>query len=205
MLRVRRSLSPCLRRYKASAKHFSSRCLCHADRCNPWPPRPIVTHMEHPPEQPALLSFYRAEHPGTWSSLIRGSVFATLGALIVLVGSLSVFFGVPEVWKLISAGVGASMLLFGLISGFVAVPRALFNESGLMVRQDGLLFQGKADALLLWDSIERITAAPLKGPLTVRLKDGTTHEFALRYGGLAPTDLARKLEQARRRVALNLP
>jgi hypothetical protein len=175
-----------------------------SDRCNPYPTGPIVQRMAATSHPPALLSFYRAEQPGTWGKLIRGAIFASLGAFIVLVGSLSVFLGVPEAWKLISAGVGVSMLLYGLVSGFIAVPRALFNESGLMVREDGLLFQGKTEALLLWDSIERIAAASLKGPLTVHLKDGTTREFELRYGGLAPSELARKLEQARMRVALNL-
>jgi hypothetical protein len=171
------------------------------------------------------LQFYRAGDPALPLKLARAAAFLTFGALLLLVGSLSVALGVPKLAQPICAVIGAPILLYGLFSAFISLPRALANDRSLTVRRDGLLFEGrglrKYEALddkiasdtkdasasptqvfFAWDDIQAITVE--RAAMHVVCKDGRRATFEGAYAKASPEELTQIFERMRKRAELSI-
>ncbi len=156
------------------------------------------------PPPPALLDFYRAEAPEFQGKLLRAGLAIAAGATTTLVGSLSLFYGVPSGFKPVFAVLGAAILLYGLICGFVSLPRLLAHDAFVGVRRDALMVSsGTGPALVFpWDDIARIAHAEER--LVVHLRDGAPHVIDQKFGPIPVSHIAQKLEYLRRKAAMNL-
>jgi hypothetical protein len=171
------------------------------------------------------LQFYRAGDPALPLKLARAAAFLTLGALFLLFGSLSMALGVPKLAQPICAVIGAPILLYGLFSAFISLPRALANDRSLTVRRDGLLFEGrgirkhesledqssadpnKANGLptqvfFAWDDIQTITVE--RAAMHVVCKDGRRVTFEGAYAKANPEELTQIFERMRKRAELSI-
>jgi hypothetical protein len=153
---------------------------------------------------PETLEFLRADTPGIAGRLVRSTIIATIGAMVLLVGGLSIFLHVPKGLQPFLAAAGTVTLLYGLTIAFVTIPRALFDDSALSVRRDGLFFEGGKgkSELFAWDAVVAVAADA--GELVLTLDSGETRRFPRTYGGKTAAELATLIEHTRKKAALNL-
>jgi hypothetical protein len=153
---------------------------------------------------PETLQFLRADTPGIAGRLVTSAVFATVGALTLLIGGLSVLLEVPRVLQPVFAVGGTITLLYGLTVAFITVPRVLFDEAALSVRRDGLLFEESKGGteLFAWENVEAARAE--EGVLVLALATGEARRFERKYGGKTAQELATLIEHLRKKAALNL-
>jgi hypothetical protein len=107
-------------------------------------------------------------------------------------------------FKPVFAVVGSAILLYGLICGFVSLPRLLAHDAFVGVRRDALMVSsGTGPALVFpWDDIARIAHADDR--LVVHLRDGAPHVIDQKFGPTPVSHIAQKLEYLRRKAAMNL-
>jgi len=149
------------------------------------------------------LRFYRADELGVRGALVRGGVSISLGALVMMLSALSHRFALEEGARLAIGLLGVSLLLFGLVTGFVMVPRLLFRETYVGIRKDALLLVvDNAEEVIPWETIERI--AVQDDVAIIRFREGEPKTLARRYAGKTPTALANLLDDARRKASLGL-
>ncbi len=153
---------------------------------------------------PETLEFLRADTPGIAGRLVRSTIIATIGAMVLLVGGLSIFLHVPKGLQPFLAAAGTVTLLYGLTIAFVTIPRALFDDSALSVRRDGLFFEGGKGKteLFAWEAVVAVAADA--GELVLTLDSGETRRFPRTYGGKTAAELATLIEHTRKKAALNL-
>lgn len=152
---------------------------------------------------PRLLRFYRADDLGVRGALVRGGASISLGALVMMLTALSHRIALADTTRIGMSFLGVSLLLFGLVTGFVMVPRLLFRESYVGIREDALLVVvDNAEEVIPWESIERI--AVQDDVAIIRLREGEPRPLTRRYAGNTPRVLANLLDDARRKASLGL-
>jgi hypothetical protein len=155
------------------------------------------------PGSVVVLAF-RGDTASFLSRLVVAAVCITCGALITLLGALSAQLHIAQVWQVRSAIVGSALLVFGLVSAFVLLPRTLRDESSLQVRRDGLLVSlaNAAPYLISWDDLANVGATD-QG-LCLTRTDATSVQISTRFGGHSHQEMARILEQQRMRANLSM-
>jgi hypothetical protein len=156
------------------------------------------------PSRSVVVLAFRGDTVSFLSRLVVASVCITCGALITLLGALSAQLHIAHVWQVRSAVLGSTLLVFGLVSAFVLLPRTLRDESSLQVRRDGLLIS-LADAapdLIAWDDLASVAAN--EDGLCLTRTDATSIQIRTRFGGHSHQEMARILEQQRMRANLSM-
>lgn len=148
-------------------------------------------------------SWYRADDIGLNGALIRGGVTIALGATLLLLTGLSDRLHFPDGARITCAVGGSIALLFGLVTGFVTLPRFLFSDHYVAIGETSLhLSLQSGQSSTPWDEIARIYER--NGNLVIEHKEGEPHEIARTFGGKTAKELAPLLEQARLKAALNI-
>lgn len=151
----------------------------------------------------ALLTFYRADDGRVRPILVRGGLALATGAALLLLCALTERLHLPTGVRVGASLVGLGLFGFGLVSGFYSLPRLLAHDIYIGVRRDGLVAElGEGAELFPWDELEAISAHP-EG-LLLRRVDGEDRVIPRTFGGKTPAELARALDDARRKATLNL-
>ena len=151
----------------------------------------------------ALLTFDRADDARVRSVLVRGGLALATGAALLLLCALTERLHLPDGVRVAASLLGLVLFGVGLVSGFYSLPRLLAHDVYIGVRRDGLVAElGEGAELIPWDELEAITANP-EG-LVLRRVDGPDRVIARTFGGKTPVELARALDDARRKATLNL-
>jgi hypothetical protein len=160
------------------------------------------------------IQFYRAMDPSLTRRLVFSCVTLALGAFTLLMGSLSLTLPVPPLARPVCALLGVPLLLYGLLSAFVSLPRALAKDRSLTVRRDGLLFEGSpapnaegetpeiADQFFAWNEIASIHVD--QNELRICLTTGDVRVFAGDYAKGTPKEMNTHVERLRQRAMLNM-
>ncbi len=97
--------------------------------------------------------------------------------------------------------IGAIALLFGLVTGFVTLPRFLFVDHYVAIGETSLhLSLHSGHEAVPWDDITRIYERD--GQLIIEHKESEEHAIARTFGGKTTKELAPLLEQARRKAIM---
>jgi len=149
------------------------------------------------------LSWYRADDIGVQGALIRGGIAIALGGTALLLTGLSDRLHFTDTIRITCGVIGAIGLLFGLVTGFVTLPRFLFSDHYVALGETQLhLSLASGQTATPWEDIARIYEK--NGELVIEPKEGEPHIIARTFGGKPTKELAPLLEQARLKAALNL-
>jgi hypothetical protein len=147
--------------------------------------------------------WYRADDVGLQGALIRGGVSIALGATLLLLTGLSARLHFPDGVRITCAVVGAVAMLFGLVTGFVTLPRFLFSDHYVAIGETSLhLSLQSGQKAVPWDEIARIYER--NGSLIIEHKEHEPHEIARTFGGKTAKELAPLLEHARLKATMKL-
>ena len=147
--------------------------------------------------------WWRADDDGLRGTLLRSALAISLGGSLLLVTGLSERVHFTEAVRITSAILGTAALMFGLVTGFVTMPRLLFSDHYIGVGQTALHLSLRSGAEeLAWDDIVRIYER--EGAIVIEHKDLEERTIARRFGGKSPAELAVVLEQARMKSAMKL-
>jgi len=116
--------------------------------------------------------------------------------------------GVPSPGEVLFLGGGLALIAGGGLYAFIGLRREMGNDTSLVVRTDGLHWQGphgEDQAFVDWYDIERVDFDPDRGALSFPRRDGgpplvLTERFADAPGA----DLAKRLEDLRRKAIFGL-
>lgn len=146
-------------------------------------------------------SWFRADDVGIQGALVRGGLAIALGATLLLLTGLSERLHLPDSVRVACAIVGTVGMLFGLVTGFVTLPRFLFVDHYVAIGESSLhLSLNSGQEALPWDGIARIYERD--GQLIIEHKEGEEHAIARTFGGKTTRELAPLLEQARRKAIM---
>jgi hypothetical protein len=150
-----------------------------------------------------FVQWWRADDDGIRGQLIRGGVSITLGATLTLLTALSDRLHLSSATKIGLGLLGSASLLFGLVTGFVLVPKLLFSDHYIGIRKKALFLSlSTGEEHLDWDEIERVFHRD--EALVILGKDGEERIIARRFGGKTPRELADILDDARRKALHDL-
>ncbi len=148
-------------------------------------------------------SWFRADDVGLQGALVRGGLAIALGATLLLLTGLSDRLHFPSGARITCAVIGAIALLFGLVTGFVTLPRFLFVDHYVAIGETSLhLSLHSGQQAVPWDDIARIYERD--GQLIIEHKESEEHAIARTFGGKTTKELAPLLEQARRKAIMNM-
>ncbi len=153
---------------------------------------------------PPQLNWFRANDTTSRPQLIRGGLAVTLGCVLTLFTALTPVLHLQESLRLTLGFIGSAMLLYGLVIGFVVLPRMLFTDQYVAIRKTGLwiaLGKGEPD-VVPWDTIDRVRADG--DVLVIDMKDAPERRISLLFGSKKQIDLAACLDEARRKAAHGL-
>jgi hypothetical protein len=154
--------------------------------------------------QPKVVSFYRAD---TWRVLGRSFLFSgvvmTLGALSV--AASFVYRSPAELHETIFA-VGIVLVIVGGLTTIVRFTRALRDETCVVARTDGIVVQADGrETFFAWGDLARVRFDEVARVLVLERTDGTTHHLEdRRYGDATAGELAKQLDDLRRKAGWNL-
>jgi hypothetical protein len=151
----------------------------------------------------ALLSFYRADDARLRPLLVRGGIALTFGGALMLLTALTERLHLPLGLRIAASLTGIGLFLFALVNGFVMLPRLLSSDHWICARTDGLcLSLGPEEELFPWDDVKAIE--PAASGIVVKKADGTERVIERTFGGKTPAELAKTLDDVRRKASLNL-
>jgi hypothetical protein len=146
------------------------------------------------------VDFFRVDRSrSTKRLLIVAAAMISFGALSL--GAHLVHRLTPTQGNMISVG-GGVVTLLGLIVGFGTMATMLFEDIYLAIRDDALLVHdnGKETAVK-WDRLEGVDVDASRGLLTVRCAGEDPLAF---HAGASASDVARRIEDAKRKAAHGL-
>jgi hypothetical protein len=150
-----------------------------------------------------FVQWWRADDDGIRGQLIRGGFSITLGGALTLTTALSERLHLGDTLKIGLGLLGSAALMFGLITGFVLVPKLLFTDHYIGIRKKALFLSlSTGEEHLDWDDIERVFHRD--GVLVILGKDGEERTIARTFGGKSPRELADILDDARRKALHDL-
>jgi hypothetical protein len=150
-----------------------------------------------------FVQWFRVDDDGIRKQLIRGGIATTLGGTLTLLVTLSDRLHLSSGMTFGLGLLGSAGLMFGLITGFVLVPKLLFADHFIGIRKKTLhLSLSNGEETLAWEDIERVHCRD--GALVILAKDGEEHVITRRFGGKSQAELATLLDDARRKALHNL-
>mgnify|MGYP000846974577 CR=1 FL=1 len=150
----------------------------------------------------ALVTFYRADDHRVRPMLVRGGIAIAAGAALLLLCALTERLHLPTPVRVGASMVGLLSFGYGLVSGFYLLPRLLATDVYIGVRRDALaLALDTGEVVVPWDDIEGIVERD--GVVVIRRSDDEVL-IPRTFGGKTPIELARALDDARRKATLKL-
>lgn len=156
----------------------------------------------HPPALPRVLEWYRADDTRRIVHVVlTGSVLVTAG-----VAALALALGRPFLeWRGLWLAMGALGVLAGPALTIMGFQRLMAQEVCLALRTDGVcLHQAGADTLVSWDMLDQVRWDAPNAALVLEGAHQPALVIVARFSGIDGPDLARRVQQVRRRALMNL-
>ena len=149
-------------------------------------------------------SWFRADDIGMQGTLVRGGVTIALGATLLLLTGLSERLHFSSGVRITCTIVGSGALLFGLVTGFVTLPRFLFVDHYVAIGETSLhLSLQSGQKAVPWEDIARIYERD--GSIIIEHKESEEHAIARTFGGKTAKELAPLLNHARLKAIMKMP
>jgi hypothetical protein len=135
--------------------------------------------------------------------LLTGPVILTLGGLVIAVSFLT---HPPLQTRMLATVVGFALVAAGAATTLLGMHRILRNEVSLVLRTDGVLVQSASlEALVSWDDLVSVRWDPQASCLVLERRGGEPLVVARPRSRMGGAELAARVLQQKRKVALNLP
>jgi hypothetical protein len=156
-----------------------------------------------PPTAPRILEWYRADPwPGMRRVLVAGPSLLTLGGLVIAVSFLSSVSG--EVRSDASAA-GFALIGSGALVTIFGMGRILRDDSYVALRTDGVAVHvGGQETLVTWDGLVGVRWDPSRSALILEREGSPSIVVERGFARTPGTEVAGRIEQTRRRAALNM-
>ena len=152
---------------------------------------------------PRILEWFRADPwPGMRRVLIAGPSLLTLGGLVIAVSFLS---SVSTEVRIDTSAAGFALIGSGALVTMFGMGRILRDDSYVAVRTDGVAVRvGGQETLVAWDALVAARWDPSRSLLVLE-RDGAAPIAVERGFARTPgAQVAERIEQSRRRAALNM-
>jgi MFS family permease len=107
-------------------------------------------------------------------------------------------------WEIVFAVAGALCVIVGPTYAIIKLARSLREDASLAARNDGVTFERNGKSLhMAWDEIERIELEP-PTTLIFRLRAGEPFLLHERFALIETAELAKRLEELRRKASFGL-
>lgn len=149
------------------------------------------------------MTFYRADDHRIRPMLVRGGVAVATGAALLLLCALTERLHLPTPVRVGASLLGLASFAYGLVSGFYKLPRLLASDVYIGVRRDALaLALDAGEVVVPWDDV--LAVVEREGAVVVQRAGGDDVVIPRTFGGKTPRELARALDDARRKATLKL-
>ncbi len=153
---------------------------------------------------PSLLAFYRRDEPRIRGILVRGGVSLSVGALLLLLCALTERLHLAAPVRLALSLTGAILFGHALVTGFMQLPTLLKHDVYVAVRTDGLLLNLEPEPVLLLPWAELAAIEAVGEEVVLRRRTGDAVRLRARFGGKTHDELARCLDDARRKSSFDI-
>jgi hypothetical protein len=156
---------------------------------------------------PRILEWYRADQgPRIRRVLLAGPGVLTTGGLVVAVSFLA---HAKHDVRVVTAAAGLALIAAGAVFTMTAMYRILRSDVYVAIRTDGLaLHAGSAsvdeETLIAWDAIAGARWDEAAAAIVLERVEGSPLTIARRFARIPGPELARRLEQARKRAAMGM-
>jgi hypothetical protein len=134
--------------------------------------------------------------------LVGGPALLTVGGLVVAVSFLT---RQPIHVRVVAAALGLAFTAGGAIFTMAGMHRILREDSYLAIRTDGLTLQWAArETQIAWAELEGVRWDESTRELVLERSDGEAVVFARPFARITGPALVKRIEQARRRIAMGL-
>ena len=156
------------------------------------------------PPDPHIIEWYRADSwPRMRRVLLTGPVILTLGGLVIAVSFLT---HQPLETRMLATVVGFAFVTAGAATTLLGMHRILRNEVSLVLRTDGVLVQSASlETLVPWDDLVSVHWDPQAACLVLERSGGEPVVVARPHSRMGGPELAARVLQQKRKVAMNLP
>jgi len=153
--------------------------------------------------RPRIVEWYRADPgPRMRRILVAGPAILTLGGLVIAASFLT---HLPRDARLVSALVGFVFVAGGALFTMVAMNRLLRDDVYLALRTDGLVLRSpEGETLVPWDTLESARWEASRAELVLARTGAAPVRVQRGFGRVSGAELAARIEQTRRRAAMNL-
>ncbi len=154
-----------------------------------------------------IVEWYRADQGSRIRRvLVVGPGVLTLGGLVVAVSFIA---HAGHDLRAAAGAAGLALVAGGAVFTMTAMYRILRSDAYVSIRTDGLaLHAGSAsvadETVVAWDSIAIARWDEAREAIIVERVDGEPLTIARRFARISGPELARRLEQARRRAAMGM-
>jgi hypothetical protein len=151
-----------------------------------------------------VLAHWRLDHRrGFVRVLGQGALFVTIGSAITGAGLFFRATGGVARWAI---PLGVLIVACGPLRAILGMHRLLVEETYLAARADALVWQlgGAPPIELAWDDLVRVSWDGARRAVVVERRAGEPLILPQRFDGVDGPELARRLEQVRKRAALGL-
>jgi hypothetical protein len=132
--------------------------------------------------------------------LVVGASLLSGGALVMMASFL---VHAREWIRSATAGLGLVCTIAGAVQTAIGMPRILLEDAYLAIRSDGLQLRlSGVDSFVSWDDLERVRHEP--GAVVLVLREGEPVVIRRVFAGITLEDLAKRLDDARRKAQFNL-
>jgi hypothetical protein len=155
------------------------------------------------PSSPRIVEWYRADPwPRMRRALLVGPAVLTLGGVVVAASFLT---HQPLNVRIGAAVLGLALVLSGALFSVVGMQRILRDEVSLALRTDGVALRvAGGETLVLWDSLAQVRWDEARRELVMERLELGPLVVAQVFAGIAGPELALRLLQTKRKVAMNL-
>jgi len=156
------------------------------------------------PSDPHIIEWYRADSwPRMRRVLLTGPVILTLGGLVIAVSFLT---HQPLETRMLATIVGFVLVAAGAATTLFGMHGILRSEVSLVLRTDGVLVQSASlETLVPWDDLVSVRWDPRSSCLVLERNGGEPVVVARPDARIGGSELAARVLQQKRKVALNLP
>jgi hypothetical protein len=158
-----------------------------------------------PSDAPRILEWYRADPwPGMRRVLVIGPAILTLGGLVIAVSFLS---RVSHDVRVDTATAGFILITSGALATIFGMGSILRDDSYVALRTDGLAVRRAGrETLVAWGTLVAARWDPARSEVVLERADadGPPIAFAGGFARATGAEVAERIEQTRRRAALNM-
>jgi hypothetical protein len=157
-----------------------------------------------PRPEPRIVEWHRADPwPRMRRVLVIGPTILTLGGLVIAVSFLT---RQPLDVRAIATSAGFVLVIAGAAFTLASMHRILRNEVSLVLRTDGVLVQSaRSETMVLWDDLRDVRWDAGAASLVLERSTGDPVVVGVAHVRIGGPELAARVLQCKRKVALNLP